>query len=90
MPPKSGSKCTISGNGFDGIFSDLGQGITVLIFASWSLLHGRCSILETIASAGDGDDLGVVEKAVEDGGGGGHVPEQLAPFFQGAVGGHKC
>ena len=40
-------------------------------FCFMESMHGRCSILETIASAGDGDDLGVVEKAVEDGGGGG-------------------
>ncbi len=44
--------------------------------------------LESVASAVDRDDLGVMEQAVEDGAGGRHIAEQLAPFFDGSVGGH--
>jgi hypothetical protein len=43
---------------------------------------------QPVAFAGDLDDLGVLEDAVEDGGGGRNVADQLAPVFQWAVGGH--
>jgi hypothetical protein len=43
---------------------------------------------QAVAAAVDGDDLGAVQQAVEDGSGGGHVAQQLAPFVHRAVGGH--
>jgi hypothetical protein len=43
---------------------------------------------QSVASALEGDDFGVVEEAVEDGCGAGHVAEELAPIFEGAVAGH--
>ena len=46
------------------------------------------TILEAVAAAGDGDQLGVVEQSVEDGAGCGNIAEQLAPFFNGPIGGH--
>lgn len=46
-------------------------------------------MVEAVAGAGDGDDFGAVEESVEDGAGGGDVAEELAPFFDGAVGGHE-
>lgn len=45
-------------------------------------------MVEAVAWAGDGDDVGAVEESVEDGACGRDVAEELAPFFDGAVGGH--
>ena len=42
-----------------------------------------------VAFALDFDEVGVVEKAVENGGGGGDVADEFTPFFEGAVGGHE-
>lgn len=39
-------------------------------------------MVEPIAFAGDLDDLGVVQEAVEDGGRGRDVPDEFAPVFQ--------
>ena len=36
----------------------------------------------------EGDDLSVVEEAVEDGRGAGHVAQELAPVFEWSVAGH--
>jgi len=36
-----------------------------------------CAVLEPVAAAGDLDDVGVVEEAVEYGGCGGHVATQV-------------
>jgi hypothetical protein len=36
-----------------------------------------------------GEDFGVVQEAVEDGGGAGDVAEEFAPIFEGAVAGHE-
>jgi len=41
-----------------------------------------------VAFSGDGDELGVVQEAIEDGAGGGDVLQQLAPVLEGAVAGH--
>lgn len=49
-----------------------------------------CAVLEPVAAAGDLDDVGVVQEAVEDGGGGGDVADEFAPLFDGSVGGHEC
>lgn len=46
------------------------------------------ALAEAVAASGDGDDFGVVEEPVEDGAGGGDVAQELAPFVDGAVGGH--
>ena len=42
-----------------------------------------------MAAAFDGDDLGVVQEAVEDGSGGGQVSEEFSPSFYRAVGRHE-
>jgi len=47
------------------------------------------AVAQAVASALDFDDMGVVQEAVKDGRGGGHVADEFAPFFQGAVGGHQ-
>ena len=47
------------------------------------------ALVEAVAGAGDGDDIGAVEESVEYGAGCGDVAEELAPFFDGAVGGHE-
>ena len=41
--------------------------------------------LESVASAGDSDELSVVEQAIEDGAGGRYIAEELSPFFDGSV-----
>ena len=55
---------------------------------SFGFRFANGGILEAVAFAGDGDDLGVVEEAVEDGAGGGHVLKQLAPVLERTVAGH--
>jgi hypothetical protein len=45
-------------------------------------------LLDTIAFAGNGDDLGVMQEPVEDGSGRRHVAQEFAPFFQRTVAGH--
>ena len=37
-----------------------------------------CTVFEAVAAAGDGDDLGVMQEAVQDGCGAGHVADELA------------
>lgn len=49
---------------------------------------GEGAVLETVALAGDGDDGGVMEEAVEDGAGGGNVLQEFAPVLQRPVAGH--
>jgi len=46
---------------------------------------GPGGVLQAAASAGDGDDQRVVQEAVEDGPGGGHVLEELAPVLEGRL-----
>jgi len=45
-------------------------------------------VFEAEALALEGDDLGVVEEPVEDGGGAWHVADELAPIFEWSVAGH--
>lgn len=47
------------------------------------------SIFESEAFAFEVEDLGVVKEAVEDGGGGGDVLDEFAPFLDGAIGSHE-
>ena len=46
------------------------------------------TLFEAITAAGNGDDLRVVKKAVEDGAGCRNIVEQFAPFFDRTIGGH--
>ena len=46
-------------------------------------------LLEAVGVALDGDDLGVVEQAVDEGNDAGGTGEDLAPFGEGAVGGNQ-
>ena len=48
----------------------------------------RFLIAKPAAAAGDGDDLGVVQEAVEDRRRAWYVADQLTPIFQRAVAGH--
>ena len=50
-------------------------------------IHGW-RFFDAIAFAVDGDDLGVMQEAVDDGSGGGHIGQELAPFLQRPVAGH--
>ncbi len=50
--------------------------------------RAQALVLEPVAATGDGDGLSVMEKAVEDGAGGGHIGQELAPVFNGTVTGH--
>lgn len=47
-----------------------------------------CAFLEPVAATVDGNDLGVVEKAIKDGACSRDVAQEFAPLFDGAVGGH--
>ena len=49
---------------------------------------GEGTVLEPVALTGDGDDGGVMEKAVEDRSRGGHILKQLTPILQRPVAGH--
>jgi hypothetical protein len=53
------------------------------------LVGGPGGVFEPEAPAGEGDDAGVVEEAVEDGGGGRDVADQLAPVLEGPIGSHE-
>lgn len=64
-----------------------GEGFMPCPFRFWGL-HGRRSVFESVALAGDSDDLGVVQESVEDGPGGRNVLKQFAPVFEGTVAGH--
>ena len=50
---------------------------------------GIGGLLHSVAFPFDFDDVGMVQEAVEDGGGGRHVPNELALLFEGTVGGHE-
>src|SRR5581483_5783534 len=50
---------------------------------------GAPSVPEAVTSAVHLDDLGVMEKAVQNGCGGRDIVEELSPFFNGPVGGHE-
>ncbi len=56
------------------------------VFLAFLAPGGR--VFDAVAFAGDGDDLGVVQEAVQDGPGGGHVAQEFAPFLQRSVAGH--
>ena len=54
----------------------------------FGLGFGESGVLEAVAFAGDGDDGGVMEEAVEDGPRGGDVLEEFSPVLERAVAGH--
>lgn len=62
---------------------------SALLFLGWRLLLASSAVAKSIASAFDLDDFGVVEEAVQNGGGRWNVVEQLAPFLDGPIGGHE-
>ena len=55
---------------------------TAPVGVGWGLLSAW---VESVASPGNSDNLSVVEQAIENGAGGGHIAQQLAPFFYGAL-----
>ncbi len=64
-------------------------GSAAILFFLFGLRLRGSAVAQPIASTGDLNNFGVVEKAVENGRGGGRVVEELAPFFDGPVGGHQ-
>lgn len=46
-------------------------------------------IFEPVAFSFDLDDVCVVQEAIKDCGGGGHVADEFAPFFEGSIGRHQ-
>src|SRR5262245_51293427 len=61
-----------------------GTGGCGALLGGWAFGFG----LKSIASAINGDNLRMVEQAVEYSAGGGDVTEQFAPFFDRTIGGH--
>lgn len=59
---------------------------TLYFFFHYFRLRGL--IFKPIAFAGYLDYLGILQKAVQDGRGGGHIADEFAPFVQRPVGGH--
>ena len=59
------------------------------VIARIIVLTGASSVPQPVASALHRDDFGVMEKAIQDGGGGRNVVKELPPFFDGPVGGHE-
>src|SRR5438876_11113374 len=49
---------------------------------------GQWRVFDAVAAAGNGDNLGAVQKAVEDSAGSGNIAQELAPFFERPVAGH--
>ncbi len=45
---------------------------------------------QSVAASADRDDFGMVQEPVENGGGAGDIPDQLAPIFQRPIAGHDC
>ena len=43
------------------------------------------AILDAVTATGHGNDLGVMQQAIQDGAGGGYIAQKLAPFFHRAV-----
>jgi hypothetical protein len=58
------------------LFWRFSKEVVRLLFA-WRLLEGW---LESVAAPVDRDNLGMMEQAVENGAGSGHITEQLAPW----------
>jgi hypothetical protein len=57
------------------------------------LFGSRCLaglVSEPVAASVHGDDVGVVQEAIEDGGGAEDIAQELAPIFQGAVASCPC
>src|SRR2546425_12271478 len=91
--------CTMDRAGFlrDWLLSDKSQGVrvtesparSVLIgfiffaFGFLALFRGRWQVLDAVTAPADGDGLGVVQEAIQDRPGGGHIVQEFAPFFQG-------
>jgi hypothetical protein len=50
-------------------------------------LGDRWRSFDAITFAGDGDDVGVMQEAVDDGSSDGHVTEEFAPFLQWPIAG---
>jgi hypothetical protein len=50
---------------------------------------GAGGVFESEAFSGEGDNPGMVKEPVENGGGGGHIADELTPILEGAVGGHE-
>lgn len=46
---------------------------------------GASPIFEPVTSAGDVDDLRVMQEAVQDGGGRWHIADEFPPFFAWAI-----
>src|SRR5258708_17521955 len=73
-----------------GVLPDVSAGLGGLAVGLW---HGRggvgggAVVFHPPAGPVDGDDVAVVEEAVEDGGGEDFVGEDLAPFAEGLVAG---
>ena len=64
----------------------VGFGFGLLVFILFSGNGGV--VFEPVAPASDGNGLGVMQAAIQDGAGGGHVPQEFAPFLQWPVTGH--
>ena len=68
-------------------YAGVALAVLFLLLLRWFVSSGG-PVLQPVAAAGDGDDLGMMQEPVEDGGGGRHIADQLAPVLQRPIGGH--
>ena len=62
------------------------QGVDQSAAAAGDSARDDTPVVQAVAAAGDGDDFGLLEESIQNGGGGWGVAQQLPPFLDGAVG----
>src|SRR5271166_1314675 len=83
MPSKTFSSCGV----LRGVSFVAARAVATLLAVGWGRLRAVPDA-HAIALAGDVDDLGMMQEAIQDGAGRRHVTNQLAPILQGSIRGH--
>ena len=78
---KTGQWVDVAYTSFRWFFASVGLVAWVLLPCGLGRRVPAGAVAQTVALAGDGDDLGVMEEAIEDGGGAGDVADEFAPIL---------